>query len=595
MTSGNGDLEAPARAAVRDGDALPTLLTGAIGRLKELGEPFGDVRERLGELSARLSEGQFHLAVLGQFKRGKSTLLNALLGEAILPTAVVPLTAIPTFIRFAGERRVHVLFEHERQPAELRAAGAEEARQFLAAFVTERGNPGNRLEVSQAEVFHPAAILDKGVVLIDTPGIGSTFRHNTEATLNFLPRCDAALFLVSPDPPMTEAEIVFLKEVRAQVPRLFFLINKVDYLDPDERAEVFAFVREVLQTQAGLTGETPIFQVSARSGLEARHSGDRLLWSESGLAAVERHLVDFLANEKAAALRDAVAGKAADALAEAVMRLGLAVRSLKMPIDDLERRLAVFEEKLKEVEAERVAAGDLLSGDHKRMQAVLEEHAERLRTEARGDLLRIAERAGEDEGAVSAALEDAVPGYFERRLGMLSREFDRRVQEVLGSHQARADRVIEQVRATAAELFEVPYHAPESAGAFEIVRQPYWVTHQWTFSLSPLPEGAADRLLPAGLRRKRREKRLAAEIDALVVRNVENLRWATLQSINETFVHFTGSLDSRLAATIAATHGAIRAALAKRRERSEAAADEVARLQAAAGDLERVQAALESN
>ncbi len=63
---------------------------------------------------------------------------------------------------------------------------------FLEEYVTEAANPGNRLGINHVEVASPAEILSRGVVLIDTPGIGSTFRHNTEATLNFLPQCDAA-------------------------------------------------------------------------------------------------------------------------------------------------------------------------------------------------------------------------------------------------------------------------------------------------------------------------------------------------------------------------------------------------------------------
>ena len=118
-------------------------------------------------------------------------------------------------------------------------------------------------------------------MLIDTPGIGSTFRHNTEATLNFLPQCDAALFLVSADPPITEVEVDFLKEVRAKVVRLFFLVNKVDYLSDNERDEAVGFLRHVLRDQVGIDGQVPIFSVSARMGLKARQAHDTALWRKA--------------------------------------------------------------------------------------------------------------------------------------------------------------------------------------------------------------------------------------------------------------------------------------------------------------------------
>jgi hypothetical protein len=180
----------------------------------------------------RLARGRFHLAVLGQFKRGKSTLLNALLGEAVLPTAVVPAYRHPDV---HPARRVHFQGQREPQDAQFQAVG--QLGDFLAGFVTETGNPRNKLEVAQVEMFHPAALLGKGVVLIDTPGIGSTFRHNIEATLNLLPQCDAALFLVSADPPITEVEVEFLRQVRSKVARLFFILNKVEFLANEKAAD----------------------------------------------------------------------------------------------------------------------------------------------------------------------------------------------------------------------------------------------------------------------------------------------------------------------------------------------------------------------
>ena len=577
---------------------LPRLLSAAIARIEGLGQGYGHLAGQLGELRERLAQGRFHLAVLGQFKRGKSTLLNALLGEAVLPTAVVPLTAIPTFIRPGQTRaaRIHFLDQREPQNAEVRTAG--QLGEFLTGFVTETGNPKNTLGVAQVEVFHPAALLlGKGVVLIDTPGIGSTFRHNTEATLNFLPQCDAALFLVSADPPITEVEVEFLRQVQSKVSRLFFILNKVDYLSDDDRKAALEFLRKVLTEQAGMSADAAIFCVSARQGLEARAKGNDGLWAASGMAQVERHLVGFLANEKAAALREAVGRKAADTLGEALMRLRLAMRSLQMPLDELQQRLALFEAKIDEARRQRVSAGDLLAGDRRRIHEFLEEHAEQLRAKAREYLGGIVDetmarngQAGED--AVQDALAEAIPGYFEHQAGETIDLFRDRMAQTLRPHQQRANELIESVRKTAAKLFDVPYHAPESADAFEMVRQPYWVTHKWSSTLSPIPTGLIDRLLSASAHHRRIRKRLLGQVGELVVPNVENLRWAMFQSIDHTFTRFGSSLDARLAETVEATHGAIRAAMERRRSHSEATAKEASLLDAAATELERIRAGL---
>jgi ribosome biogenesis GTPase A len=107
---------------------------------------------------------------------GKSTLLNALLGQDVLPTSVIPLTAIPTFIRHAASPGARVHYQDGRTPEEFSSERIKEVTAFLLKYVTESGNPKNRLGVSQVDVLHPAAILARGVVLIDTPGIGSTLR-----------------------------------------------------------------------------------------------------------------------------------------------------------------------------------------------------------------------------------------------------------------------------------------------------------------------------------------------------------------------------------------------------------------------------------
>jgi GTPase SAR1 family protein len=175
---------------------LNSLLSQANGCIGRLDGDFRIFSQHLEELRERLAQGRLHLAVLGQFKRGKSTFLNAILGEEVLPASVVPLTAIPTFIYHDRLRTATVLYQDNREE-EFTATQSEDLHTMLSRFVTESGNPNNRLGVSYVKITHPAAILEQGVVLIDTPGIGSTFRHNTETTLNFLPQCDAALFIVS--------------------------------------------------------------------------------------------------------------------------------------------------------------------------------------------------------------------------------------------------------------------------------------------------------------------------------------------------------------------------------------------------------------
>lgn len=157
-----------------DRPLLVALMEKTVAEISELGAEFDNYRRKLTDLNIRYSEGRFHLAVLGQFKRGKSTLLNALAGEPILPVGVVPLTAAPTFIQYGETPKVSVKYQDGRKADEFTGASTTERSAYLARFVTEKGNPQNRVGVAEVEVFLPAPILAGGVVLIDTPGIGST-------------------------------------------------------------------------------------------------------------------------------------------------------------------------------------------------------------------------------------------------------------------------------------------------------------------------------------------------------------------------------------------------------------------------------------
>jgi hypothetical protein len=186
-------------------------------------------------------------------------------------------------------------------------------------------------------------------------------------------------------------------------------------------------------------------------------------------------------------------------------------------------------------------------------------------------------------------LASEVTELFDQALGKMTRRFDLHVAETLKPHQHRIDELIESVRRAAAELFDIPYRAPESSEAFEMKRKPYWVYRKWDPTLPVLiPEEVIDRLLPPGIRKKRLRKRLFSQIESLARYNVENLRWATLQNLDDAFRRFASRLDELLKETVSATHGAIEAAYLKRREHSESIVEDLARLESAMAELTKI-------
>ena len=207
--------------------AIGRLLTDARNCIVNPDEGQCRTLARIDELLTRLDDDRLRVAALGQFKRGKSTLLNALLGATLLPMGVTPVTAIPTFIRIGDATRARIVFEDGTETV-VKNDGAD-ISDSLAQFVSEAHNPKNEKRVASVAIETPAPLLEKGVILVDTPGVGSVYAHNTAAAVAALAECDAALFVLSADLPITEVEVHYLEKIRKLIPNIVFVLNKADY------------------------------------------------------------------------------------------------------------------------------------------------------------------------------------------------------------------------------------------------------------------------------------------------------------------------------------------------------------------------------
>jgi hypothetical protein len=265
---------------------LAALLREATERQPPRGEAaLAEVRA----LFARIAADRFSIAVLGRFSRGKTSLLNALLGRAWLPVGLLPLTSVITQVHYGSEPKA-VLWYHGSNLF-LDAPLAE-----LDRHITERGNPGNAQGVRLCEVELPAEILHRGFTFIDTPGLGSAIAANSRTTQQFLPEADAAILVSGADSPFSVEEVAILDWAVGQHRPLFVVLNKQDLLAPAARAEAAAFARNEV-ARRGVKGER-VFLLSAQQALAARLAGDATGLAVSGMPALEHALVDFLLHEQ---------------------------------------------------------------------------------------------------------------------------------------------------------------------------------------------------------------------------------------------------------------------------------------------------------
>jgi GTPase SAR1 family protein len=245
-----------------------------------------EAAERCQDLVVQLAEDRFNLAVVGQFKRGKSTLMNAVLGRDLLPTGLLPLTSAITTLCYGSTERV--VLRRKGWTLEQEVPLAQ-----LAAFITEQGNPGNEKGLIEARVEVPLPFLRRGLHFIDTPGIGSARYENTATTYAFLPQMHAVIFVTSVEAPLSEAEERFLLDLRGQIRQLFVVVNKMDMLAEREREEVLGYIHARMEQLLG-AGSAHLFPLSAREGLMAKLNYNEGGIQQSGLATFEQVLTAFL-------------------------------------------------------------------------------------------------------------------------------------------------------------------------------------------------------------------------------------------------------------------------------------------------------------
>jgi GTP-binding protein EngB required for normal cell division len=202
--------------------------------------------------------GVVDVAVLGQFKAGKSSFLNGLIGGAVVPVDVLPATAVVTRIGYGPVERAVV----HRVSGE----ALEIPLSRLADFVTERGNPVNEKQVAVVDVELPALAPFEGIRFVDTPGLGSVFAHNTRASKEWMPRVGAALVAVSVNHPLSEDDLLLLHDVASHTPEAAILLTKADLVTAADLDAVVGFTRR--QTAERTGKEWRIFPVSDRPGFE---------------------------------------------------------------------------------------------------------------------------------------------------------------------------------------------------------------------------------------------------------------------------------------------------------------------------------------
>jgi small GTP-binding protein len=363
----------------------------------------------LHELLAHLDE-LFLIVVAGEFNAGKSSFLNALLGEQVLPEGVTPTTDTITLLQHGDEPQ-----------SELRSSG---------------------LRVHT----HPAEVL-RQLSIVDTPGTNAVIRHHEQLTREFIPRADLVLFATSADRPFTESERGFLSLIKEWGKKIVIILNKIDILSPPELTQVLAFISENARDLLGVTPE--IFPISARQALRARAAGAEAgaeLWDASRFAAIEEYIVESLDEEARVRLKLLSPLGVGQRLTDTYLgvteeRLGT-LREDLATIENIERQITLYRDDLKndvqyylgEIDSimrDLVERGDAFFEDHIRLT--------RLPDLMNGDKLRTAferEVVGEVSQQIDQKMQVLIDWMVEKNL-RLQQSTDEYIKQRSSQHSSK--------------------------------------------------------------------------------------------------------------------------------------------------------------
>lgn len=275
--------------------------------------------EDINKTSNNLAQGVFRLLVLGDMKRGKSTFLNALIGENLLPSDVNPCTALLTLLRYGLEKKVTVYFNDQTTPEQVDFKSFKR-RYTIDPAEAKRLERENKLafpNVSHAVVEYPLPLLEKGIEIVDSPGLNDTEARN-ELSLGYINNCHAILFVLRASQPCTLGERRYLENyIKGRGLSVFFLINAWDQIreslidpdDPEELAEaeerlhqVFhANLAEYCQIDGQDIYDERAFPISSIQALRKRVKDTNASLEGTGFPKFLKALSTFLTKERAIA------------------------------------------------------------------------------------------------------------------------------------------------------------------------------------------------------------------------------------------------------------------------------------------------------
>ncbi len=289
-------------------------VSAGIGGVGEVCEtlPLADHAKALRETGEKMKNHVFSVGFMGEFKRGKSTVINALLGRKIVPADVLPCTATLNYVRWDAAPHAQICFKD----GAVKDVPVEELTQYITKITTE--SEETAATVDSSRIYYPCGYCQNGVEIVDTPGLNDDERM-TDISEQVIPSLDAIVMVIVPGAPFSQSEADFVrsKVMTSDLGRIIFLVNKIDEVEEEDRERVLDSIRAKIEASViskiesmygrdsreytdarNKIGDIRLYGVSARQALKAKMKNDEALLRESGFLRFEEALAHLLTEER---------------------------------------------------------------------------------------------------------------------------------------------------------------------------------------------------------------------------------------------------------------------------------------------------------
>lgn len=284
------------------------------------GEVCTSQARHVDELIEKLEDEDMTVAVIGQFKRGKSTLSNVILGDKIMPVGIVPITSAVTRVRY-GEKKAEVHFLN----GSIKEVGFDE----LSKYISEQENQNNELMVKEVVLNTKSDFLKNGITYVDTPGVGSFHKNNTEVAYDHMKESDAVIFMLSVDSPINQIEIDFLYNTRDYAGKFYFAVNKIDIVSEEDLKAYMAYIEKLLR-ELMQTDDIKLYPISSVTG--------------QGVEELKADIINDCDESIKEIMEESTKKKLHDDIKSALQQLNFYWKAMNMDFKELDKKFEIMEE-----------------------------------------------------------------------------------------------------------------------------------------------------------------------------------------------------------------------------------------------------------